>query len=112
MRTTQSRDTRHHRLAEPENPKRMTVGLRRRGRDSLFASLIMSATLWIDGGVAVAESSFAARDIVTRGAIELGGAVGYAQATTAVGAGTSATRAAVFVLPRIGMVLTDPLGSG
>lgn len=38
--------------------------------------------------------------------------MGYAQATTAVGAGTSANRAAVFVLPRIGIVLTDPLGSG
>ena len=76
------------------------------------ASVLTIVMLWIDGGVAVAESSFAARDVVKRRTIELGGAVGYAQATTAVGAGTSANRAAVFVLPRIGMVLTDPLGSG
>lgn len=81
------------------------------GSASSFLLLIMGATLWINGGVATAESSVAARDVVTRGALELGGAVGYAQATTAVGAGTSANRAAVFVLPRIGMVLTDPLGS-
>lgn len=67
--------------------------------------------IWIDGGVATAESSFAARDVVTRGAIELGGAVGYAQGTTAIGAGPSANRSAVFALPRVGMVLTDPLGN-
>ncbi len=63
-----------------------------------------------DGPVAVAESSFAARDVVTRGAIELGGAVGYAQGTTAIGAGPSANRSAVFAMPRVGLVLTDPLG--
>jgi hypothetical protein len=74
--------------------------------------MVMGAMLWIDGGVAVAESPFAAWDVVTRGAIELGGAMGYAQATTAIGAGTSTNRAAVFVLPRSGMVLSDPLGSG
>ena len=112
MRTTEARDTRHHRFAAQENPIRVPDGLRRRNRAFLFASLVMGATLWINSGVAVAESSIAARDIVKRGTIELGGAVGYAQATTAVGAGTSANRAAVFVLPRIGMVLTDPLGSG
>ncbi len=112
MRTTKERDGRRDRLAAQENLKKVTGERRRRSRASLFASLVMGATLWIDGGVAMAESSFAARDVVKRGAIELGGAVGYAQATTAIGAGTSANRAAVFVLPRIGMVLTDPLGSG
>lgn len=78
----------------------------------ITASVLTIVMLWINGGVAVAESSFAARDVVKRGTMELGGAVGYAQATTAVGAGTSANRAAAFVLPRLGMVLTDPLGSG
>ena len=77
MRTTKDRDSRRSRLAAQENPKRVTDG--RRSRASLFASLVMGATLWIDGSVAVAESSFAARDVVTRGAIELGGAVGYAR---------------------------------
>lgn len=70
----------------------------------------MIVMLWVDGGVAVAESSFAARDVMKRGTLELGGAVGYAQGTTAIGAGPSANRSAVFVLPRVGMVLTDPLG--
>jgi len=44
---------------------------------------------------AAAESFFDARDRMTRGTIEVGIATGYAQATTAVGAGTSANRAAV-----------------
>lgn len=112
MRATEERDGRRDRLAAQENPKRVADGRPRRSRAFLFASMVIGAMIWIDGSVAVAESSFAARDVVTRGAIELGGAVGYAQATTAVGAGTSANRAAVFVLPRIGIVLTDPLGSG
>ena len=111
MRFTEERDDRYHRLAAQVTSERMTDELRRRGHTSLFALIVMGAMLWIDGGVAVAESSFAARDVVTRGAIELGGAVGYAQATTAIGAGTAANRAAVFVLPRVGMVLTDPLGN-
>jgi len=68
--------------------------------------------LWIDGGVAVAESSFEARDVVTRGTIEAGVATGFVQGTTAIGAGSSANRSAVLVLPRVGMVLTDPLGTG
>lgn len=112
MRTTEERDGRRDRLAAQENLKRVADGRPHRSRAFLFASMVIGAMIWIDGSAAVAESSFAARDVVTRGAIELGGAVGYAQATTAVGAGTSANRAAVFVLPRIGMVLTDPLGSG
>ncbi len=48
--------------------------------------------------------------MLRKGAVELGGAVGYAQGTTAIGAGPSANRSAVFVMPRVGMVLTDPLG--
>lgn len=47
---------------------------------------------------------------MTRGTIEVGIATGYAQGTTAIGHAQSANRSAVFVMPRIGMVLTDPLG--
>ncbi len=61
---------------------------------------------------AVAGSFFEARDVVTQGAIEAGVITGFWQGTTAVGSGPSADRSAVFVLPRVGMVLTDPLGSG
>jgi len=110
MRFTEEWDDRYHRLAAQVTSERMTDELRRRGRSSLFALIVLGAMLWIDGGVATAESSFAARDVVKKGAIELGGAVGYAQATTAIGAGPSANRSAVFVMPRVGIVLTDPLG--
>ena len=110
MRTVEERDGRRDRLTAQENPKRVTDGRQRRSRASLLASVVMGAMLWIDGGVATAESSFAARDVVTRGTIELGGAVGYAQGTTVIGAGPSANRSAVFVMPRVGIVLTDPLG--
>lgn len=50
--------------------------------------------------------------IVKRGTIEAGVATGFLQATTAIGGGPSANRSAVLVLPRVGMVLTDPLGTG
>mgnify|MGYP001609353651 CR=1 FL=1 len=113
MRTTKERDGRRDNLAAQEYQKKVADGRPRRSRAFVFTSIVVGVMMiWGDGNVAVAESSVAARDVVTRGAIELGGAVGYAQATTAVGAGTSANRAAVFVLPRIGIVLTDPLGSG
>jgi hypothetical protein len=48
---------------------------------------------------------------MTKGTIEVGLATGYALGTTVVGNAKSANRSAVFVLPRIGMVLTDPLGN-
>ena len=113
MRKTKERDGRHDRLAAQRHPEGVADRRPRRSRAFLFASMVLGAmVVWIDGGVAGAESSFAARDVVTRGAIELGGAVGYAQATTAIGNGASSNRSAVFVMPRVGMVLTDPLGSG
>ena len=68
--------------------------------------------LWVEGGVAVAQSSFEARNVLTKGTVELGGTLGYAQGTTAVGNGPSANRSAVFMMPRLGVVLTNPLGSG
>lgn len=63
------------------------------------------------GSVTAGQSTFDARDVMTKGSIELGGAIGYAQGTTAIGNGPSSNRSAVFVMPRIGMVLTDPLGT-
>jgi hypothetical protein len=68
--------------------------------------------LWVYGGAASAQPPFEARDVLRKGTVELGGTVGYAQGTTAIGNGPSANRSAVFVLPRAGMVLTDPLGTG
>ena len=111
MRITEEPDGRRHRRAAQRTPEGRADERRRRGPAGLCASVVMGAMIWIDGGAATAESSFAARDVVKRGAVELGGAVGYAQGTTSIGAGPSANRSAAFVLPRLGMVLTDPLGN-
>ena len=77
----------------------------------LSLSALVLVTLWIEGGIAVAQSSFEARNVLTKGTVELGGALGYAQGTTVVGNGPSANRSAVFVMPRLGVVLTDPQGN-
>jgi hypothetical protein len=77
-----------------------------------WLSTLVIVVLWVEGGGAVAQSSFEARNALTKGTVELGGALGYAQGTTVVGNGPSANRSAVFVMPRLGVVLTDPLGIG
>lgn len=77
----------------------------------LWLSTLVIVGVWVEGSGAVAQSSFEARNVMTRGTIEFGGAVGYAQGTTVVGNGPSSNRSAVFVMPRLGVVLTDPLGS-
>ena len=112
MRMKDTQNGRHDRRIEQKPLGTRIDEGRRRGCASLFASLVIGATIWLDGGVAVAESSFAARDAMTKGMVELGGTVGYAQATTALGNASSANRSAVFIMPRVGVVLTDPLGTG
>jgi hypothetical protein len=77
-----------------------------------WLSTLVIVVLWVEGGGAVAQSSFEARNVMTKGTVELGGALGYAQGTTVVGNGPSANRSAVFVMPRLGVILTDPLGTG
>lgn len=52
-----------------------------------------------------------ARDIVKKGTIEGGAAIGWLQGEDVLRS-ISANRNAVYVLPRLGMVLTDELGSG
>lgn len=76
----------------------------------LLVAIFVGIALWTTAGVAEERSSFEARDVMKKGALELGGAVGYAQATTAIGAAQSANRSAVFVMPRVGMILTEPWG--
>jgi len=44
--------------------------------------------------------------------MEVGAAAGFWQATTLLGNGRSENRSAAFVLPRLGFVVTDPLGAG
>ena len=108
-RTGKREEERHSLDAEkqPENQKNKSRCLALCG---VSFAIFFGFLLWTTVGIAAEASLFEARDVVKRGAIELGGALGYAQATTAIGAGTSTNRAAVFVLPRVGMVLTDPLG--
>lgn len=76
----------------------------------LLVSIFLGLVLWTSAGVAEAPSSFDAREVMRKGTFELGGTVGYAQGTTAIGAAESANRSAVFVMPRAGMILTEPLG--
>ncbi len=59
----------------------------------------------------MAQSTFEARDAVKKGTTEIGVVAGFAQATTVIGNAQSANRSAVFVLPRVGMVVTDPIGT-
>lgn len=54
-------------------------------------------------------SSPDAQSIVQRGMIEVGVAAGYLQGVTVV-SGNSANRSAFYLLPRIGMVITNHLG--
>lgn len=77
----------------------------------LSLSALVLVMLWVEGGIAAAQSSFEARNVLTKGTVELGGALGYAQGTIVVGNGPSANRSAVFVMPRLGVILTDPLGN-
>jgi len=53
-----------------------------------------------------------ARELLKRGTIEVGAAAGYWQAVSAPFHAYSANRSAVFIMPRIGMVVTDELKAG
>jgi hypothetical protein len=74
--------------------------------------LFVTIALWSVPLVDVSKASEDARDLVKQGTIELGVAGGFWMATTVVGDAPSANRTAIFVLPRVGMVVTDPVGSG
>ena len=75
--------------------------------------LIVLAALMLERPVSVAASgSEDASDVVKRGTMEVGMATGFWQATTLLGNGRSENRSAAFVLPRLGFVVTDPLGAG
>ena len=76
----------------------------------LLVAMFLGIVLWTSPGVAGERSSIDAREVMRKGVFELGGTVGYAQGTTAIGAAESANRSAVFVMPRAGMILTEPLG--
>jgi lipid A 3-O-deacylase len=53
-----------------------------------------------------------ARAILKRGAIEVGGAVGYWEEFLFPTEAHSASRRAIFIMPKLGVVLTDEMGAG
>ena len=59
----------------------------------LLLSKLVIVVLWIESNGAVAQYSFEARNVMTKGTVELGGALGYAQGTTVVGNGPPRTGA-------------------
>jgi lipid A 3-O-deacylase len=74
--------------------------------------LMIVAALTLESPISVAASgSEDARDVVKRGTMEVGAATGFWQATTLLGNGRSENRSAAFVLPRLGFVVTDPIGT-
>ena len=78
-----------------------------------WTALIVLTVLTLESPVRVyASGSIDAGDVVKRGAMEVGVAAGFRHATTLLGNGRSENRSAAFVLPRLGIVLTDPVGSG
>lgn len=75
---------------------------------SLLVGLItlLPAPVWAETG------GIQARDLTRRGSLEVGMATGYWQDVNPFGNEPSANRSAVFVLPRVGMMLTDAFEAG
>jgi len=69
---------------------------------------VLSSLCWAES----AAPSLDARELLKRGTIEVGAAAGYWQAVSAPFHAYSANRSAVFIMPRIGMVVTDELKAG
>lgn len=75
----------------------------------LMASIgMVPPPCWAEPEAPVSE----ARQLLKRGTIEIGAAAGYWQAVSAPFHAYSANRSGVFVMPRIGMVVTDEMKAG
>ena len=78
-----------------------------------WTALIVLTVLTLESPVRVyASGSIDAGDVVKRGTMEVGVAAGFWQATTLLGNGRSENRSAAFILPRLGIVVTDRVGTG
>ncbi len=73
--------------------------------------ILVALTLTSPMSMVIAGSEDA-RHVAKRGTMEVGMAAGFWQATTLLGNGRSQNRSAAMVLPRLGFVVTDPLGAG
>lgn len=79
--------------------------------------LTVTRCLWIGGlfvmmGGASAAADLEARSRVTKGTLEYGLLLGYWQGNNIFQNAPSANRSALYVLPQLGYVLTDEIGSG
>lgn len=81
---------------------------RRIGVGTLWALLLLPHSSW---GESLGEPD-SAHEVLQARTVEMGGAAGYWQAVSWFSPVPSANRSAVFVLPRIGMVLTDESQAG
>ena len=98
-------------LSHTHNHRRIGALLRALGL--LAVRLAVSIVLVVSLCRAEADpTSPSARDILKRGTIEVGGVVGFWQALDGPFHGPSANRSAVFIKPRIGMVMTDEIPAG
>ncbi|MEK6763000.1 MAG: acyloxyacyl hydrolase [Nitrospirota bacterium] len=98
-------------LSHTHNHRR--IGARLRALGLLAVRLAVSVVLVVSLCRAEADpTSPSARDILKRGTIEAGGVVGFWQALDGPFQGPSANRSAVFIKPRIGMVVTDEIQAG
>jgi len=75
--------------------------------------VLFAAMLCIIPAVSAEDGSptFQARDVVKKGTVEVGALLGYLQGLDVL-TSDSANRTALYVMPRIGMVLTDEVGHG
>lgn len=93
-----------HRLLYPQSSTgfvRLTVSL-------VVCTILIPLALWAES----AEPPLSASRILTAGTTELGIAGGFWQAVDFVNHPPSTDRSAVFVLPKVGMIVTDRLGAG
>lgn len=100
-------------LSHTHNQRRIGTWLRSLGL--LAVLLALSAVLLVSLCWAEADpTSPTARDILKRGTIEVGGVVGFWQAVSFPFQDSSANpnRSALFIKPRIGMVVTDEIQAG
>ena len=100
-------------LSQTHNQRRIGTWLRALGL--LAVLLAVSVVLVVSLCRADSDTaSLSARDILKRGTIEVGGIVGFWQAASFPFQNSSANpnRSAIFIMPRIGMVVTDETRAG
>ena len=91
--------------------KKKWRNLAQRHQRNGFIFAVWSFLLLAPVGIA-AGADLEARTRVTKGTMEYGMLLGYWQGNNLFGNAPSANRSALYVLPQVGQVLTDPIGDG